>query len=160
MKKYTDMTVQERKAEYASVLAAYEKQKDMGLQLNMARGKPSRQQLDMVTEMSGILVKPEDFISDGIDSRNYGNVDGLPAAKVLFADILGCKPEQCFVGGNASLQLMYDAIAKAYTNGLLHSEKPWCKLDTVKWLCPAPGYDRHFKVTESFGFELITVPMT
>ena len=160
MKKYTDMTVQERKAEYASVLAAYEKQKDMGLQLNMARGKPSRQQLDMVTEMSGILVKPEDFISDGIDSRNYGNVDGLPAAKALFADILGCKPEQCFVGGNASLQLMYDAIAKAYTNGLLHSEKPWCKLDTVKWLCPAPGYDRHFKVTESFGFELITVPMT
>ncbi len=160
MKKYTDMTVQERKAEYASVLAAYEKQKDMGLQLNMARGKPSRQQLDMVTEMSGILVKPEDFISDGIDSRNYGNVDGLPAAKALFADILGCKSEQCFVGGNASLQLMYDAIAKAYTNGLLHSEKPWCKLDTVKWLCPAPGYDRHFKVTESFGFELITVPMT
>ena len=160
MKKYTDMTVQERKAEYASVLAAYEKQKDMGLQLNMARGKPSRQQLDMVTEMSGILVKPEDFISDGIDSRNYGNVDGLPAAKALFADILGCKPEQCFVGGNASLPLMYDAIAKAYTNGLLHSEKPWCKLDTVKWLCPAPGYDRHFKVTESFGFELITVPMT
>lgn len=160
MKKYTDMTVQERKAEYASVLAAYEKQKDMGLQLNMARGKPSRQQLDMVTEMSSILVKPEDFISDGIDSRNYGNVDGLPAAKALFADILGCKPEQCFVGGNASLQLMYDAIAKAYTNGLLHSEKPWCKLDTVKWLCPAPGYDRHFKVTESFGFELITVPMT
>lgn len=160
MKKYTDMTVQERKAEYASVLADYEKQKDMGLQLNMARGKPSRQQLDMVTEMSSILVKPEDFISDGIDSRNYGNVDGLPAAKALFADILGCKPEQCFVGGNASLQLMYDAIAKAYTNGLLHSEKPWCKLDTVKWLCPAPGYDRHFKVTESFGFELITVPMT
>lgn len=160
MKKYTDMTVQECKAEYASVLAAYEKQKDMGLQLNMARGKPSRQQLDMVTEMSSILVKPEDFISDGIDSRNYGNVDGLPAAKALFADILGCKPEQCFVGGNASLQLMYDAIAKAYTNGLLHSEKPWCKLDTVKWLCPAPGYDRHFKVTESFGFELITVPMT
>lgn len=160
MKKYTDMTVQERKAEYASVLAAYEKQKDMGLQLNMARGKPSRQQLDMVTEMSSILVKPEDFVSDGIDSRNYGNVDGLPAAKALFADILGCKPEQCFVGGNASLQLMYDAIAKAYTNGLLHSEKPWCKLDTVKWLCPAPGYDRHFKVTESFGFELITVPMT
>lgn len=160
MKKYTDMTAQERKAEYASVLAAYEKQKDMGLKLNMARGKPSRQQLDMVTEMSSILVKPEDFISDGIDSRNYGNVDGLPAAKALFADILGCKPEQCFVGGNASLQLMYDAIAKAYTNGLLHSEKPWCKLDTVKWLCPAPGYDRHFKVTESFGFELITVPMT
>ena len=160
MMKYTEMTARQRQAEYDAVLTDYEKQKALGLKLNMARGKPSRQQLDMVTEMSGILVKPEDFISDGIDSRNYGNVDGLPAAKALFADILGCKPEQCFVGGNASLQLMYDAIAKAYTNGLLHSEKPWCKLDAVKWLCPAPGYDRHFKVTESFGFELITVPMT
>ena len=160
MMKYTEMTAQQRKAEYAAVLAEYEKQKALGLKLNMARGKPGREQLDMVTELSNILVKPEDFISDGIDSRNYGNVDGLPAAKVLFADILGCKPEQCFVGGNASLQLMYDTVAKAYTNGLLHSEKPWSKLKKVKWLCPAPGYDRHFKVTQSLGAELITVPMT
>lgn len=160
MMKYTEMTAQQRQAEYAAVLAEYEKQKSLGLKLNMARGKPGREQLDMVTEMSNILVKPEDFISDGIDSRNYGNVDGLPAAKALFADILGCKPEQCFVGGNASLQLMYDTVAKAYSNGLLHSEKPWSKLEKVKWLCPAPGYDRHFKVTQSFGAELITVPMT
>ncbi len=160
MMKYTEMTAQQRQTEYAAVLAEYEKQKSLGLKLNMARGKPGREQLDMVTEMSNILVKPEDFISDGIDSRNYGNVDGLPAAKALFAEILGCKPEQCFVGGNASLQLMYDAISKAYTHGMLHSEKPWSKLDKVKWLCPAPGYDRHFKVTQSFGAELITVPMT
>ena len=160
MMKYTDMTAQQRKAEYAAVLAEYEKQKALGLKLNMARGKPGREQLDMVTDLCNILVKPEDFISDGIDSRNYGNVDGLPAAKALFADILGCKPEQCFVGGNASLQLMYDTVAKAYSNGLLHSEKPWSKLEKVKWLCPAPGYDRHFMVTQSFGAELITVPMT
>lgn len=160
MMKYTEMTVQQRKAEYAAVLAEYEKQKALGLKLNMARGKPGREQLDMVTDLCNILVKPEDFIFDGIDSRNYGNVDGLPAAKALFADILGCKPEQCFVGGNASLQLMYDTVAKAYSNGLLHSEKPWSKLEKVKWLCPAPGYDRHFKVTQSFGAELITVPMT
>ena len=160
MMKYTEMTVQQRKAEYAAVLAEYEKQKALGLKLNMARGKPGREQLDMVTDLCNILVKPEDFISDGIDSRNYGNVDGLPAAKALFADILGCKPEPCFVGGNASLQLMYDTVAKAYSNGLLHSEKPWSKLEKVKWLCPAPGYDRHFKVTQSFGAELITVPMT
>ena len=160
MMKYTEMIVQQRKAEYAAVLAEYEKQKALGLKLNMARGKPGREQLDMVTDLCNILVKPEDFISDGIDSRNYGNVDGLPAAKALFADILGCKPEQCFVGGNASLQLMYDTVAKAYSNGLLHSEKPWSKLEKVKWLCPAPGYDRHFKVTQSFGAELITVPMT
>ena len=160
MIKYTDMTAQQRKAEYSAVLADYEKQKALGLKLNMARGKPGKEQLDMVTDLCNILVKPEDFICDGIDSRNYGNVDGLPAAKELFADILGCKPEQCFVGGNASLQLMYDVIAKAYTNGLLHSDKPWSKLEKVKWLCPAPGYDRHFKVTASFGMELITVPMT
>ena len=160
MIKYTDMTAQQRKAEYSAVLADYEKQKALGLKLNMARGKPGKEQLDMVTDLCNILVKPEDFICDGIDSRNYGNVDGLPAAKELFADILGCKPEQCFVGGNASLQLMYDVIAKAYTNGLLHSDKPWSKLEKVKWLCPAPGYDRHFKVTESFGFQLVTIAMT
>lgn len=160
MMKYTEMSAQQRKAEYAAVLADYEKQKALGLKLNMARGKPGKAQLDMVMDLCNVLVKPEDFVSDGIDSRNYGNVDGLPAAKALFADILGCKPEQCFVGGNASLQLMYDAISKAYTHGLLHSEKPWSKLEKVKWLCPAPGYDRHFKVTQTFGAELITVPMT
>ena len=160
MMKYTEMTARQRQAEYDAVLTDYEKQKALGLKLNMARGKPSTEQLDMVMDMCSVLVKPEDFVSDGIDSRNYGNVDGLPAAKALFADILGCKPEQCFVGGNASLQLMYDAISKAYTHGLLHSEKPWSKLEKVKWLCPAPGYDRHFKVTQTFGAELITVPMT
>ena len=83
-----------------------------------------------------------------------------PAARRLFADILGCKPEQVFVGGNSSLQLMYDTIAKGYTHGLLHSPRPWCKEETVKWLCPAPGYDRHFRVTETFGFQLVTIPMT
>lgn len=160
MQKYTEMTLAQRQAEYAAVKAAYEAHKALGLKLNMARGKPGTDQLDLVTEMCNILVSPADFLSDGIDSRNYGNVDGLPAAKALFADILDCKPSQVFVGGNASLQLMYDAISKAYTHGLLHSEKPWCKLDKIKWLCPAPGYDRHFKVTQSFGFELLTVPMT
>ena len=107
-----------------------------------------------------MLKEPADYMDGDLDSRNYGNVDGVPAAKRMFADILGCKPEQCFVGGNSSLQLMFDTISKAYINGLLHSEKPWSKLDTVKWICPAPGYDRHFKVTQNFGFEMITVPMT
>lgn len=73
---------------------------------------------------------------------------------------LGCKPEECFIGGNASLTLMYDTVSKAYTHGMLHSEKPWCKLDGVKWLCPSPGYDRHFKITESFGFDMVIVPVT
>ncbi len=160
MKKYAEMTLAERQEEYAKVKAAYEAQKALGLKLNMARGKPGKAQLDLVTDIVNVLQKPEDFVVDGIDSRNYGELSGLPCAKKLFAEILGCKPEQCFIGGSASLQLMYDAISKAYTHGMLHSEKPWCKLDKVKWLCPAPGYDRHFKVTGSFGFEMITVPMT
>ena len=160
MKPYAQMSRAEQQQEYAAVQATYQNLKARGLKLNMARGKPGKAQLDMVTDMFNILVKPEDFMCDGIETRNYGEVAGLSAAKALFADILGCKPEQCFVGGNASLQLMYDTIAKAYTNGLLHSETPWGKLDEVKWLCPAPGYDRHFKVTESMGMTLITVPMT
>ncbi|MBQ0038431.1 MAG: aminotransferase class I/II-fold pyridoxal phosphate-dependent enzyme [Clostridiales bacterium] len=160
MKKYSDMTLAERQTEYAAVKAAFEAKKTLGLQLNMARGKPGTDQLDMVTEMCNILVTHDDFVSDGIDSRNYGNVDGLPAAKKLFAELLGCKPAQVFVGGNASLQLMFTMIAMAYSHGLLHSEKPWKELEKVKWLCPAPGYDRHFKVSQYFGMELLTVPMT
>ncbi len=160
MKKYTEMTLLERQEEYAKVKAAYEGQKALGLKLNMARGKPGTEQLDLVSGLATALTEKEDFIVDGIDARNYGEMSGLPCAKKLFAEILGCKPEQCFMGGNSSLTLMYDAIAKAYTHGMLHSEKPWCKLDTVKWICPVPGYDRHFKVTGSFGFEMITVPMT
>ena len=157
---YRSLSPEALRREYAEVSARFDALRELGLALNMARGKPGKAQLDMVTDMFNILVKPEDFMCDGIETRNYGEVAGLPAAKALFADILGCKPEQVFVGGNASLQLMYDAVSKAFTHGLLHSEKPWCKLDRVKWICPVPGYDRHFKVTESFGVEMINVPMT
>ena len=160
MTAYPKMSAEERKAEYAKVTKEYEDLKARGLKLNMARGKPGKAQLDLVSDIFSLMQKPEDYVSDGIDVRNYGELSGLPAAKRLFAEILGCKPEQVFVGGNASLQLMYDTISKAYTHGLLHSERPWCKEPVVKFLCPAPGYDRHFKVTESFGFELITIPMT
>ena len=160
MTAYAQMTPAERKEEYARLSREFEALKAQGLSLNMARGKPGKAQLDMVSDIFALMQKPEDYVSDGIDVRNYGELSGIPAAKRLFADILGCKPEQVFVGGNASLQLMYDTVSKACTHGLLHSEKPWCKEETVKWLCPAPGYDRHFKVTESFGFELITIPMT
>lgn len=159
-KKYTEMTLPERQAEYAALQAEFEGAKALHLALNMARGKPGREQLDMVTPIFGLLTEPEQFMSDGVETRNYGEVAGIPAARRLFADILGCQPEQVFVGGNASLQLMYDAISKAFTHGMLHSQKPWSKLDKVKWLCPVPGYDRHFKVTESFGVEMISVPMT
>ncbi len=158
--KYTEMTLAQRQAEYAAVRAAYEQQKALGLNLNMARGKPGREQLDMVMDIFDVLKTPQDYIVDGLETRNYGEVAGVPAARALFAELLGCKASQVFVGGNASLQLMYDAVSKAFTHGLLHSEKPWSKLDTVKWICPVPGYDRHFKVTQSFGVEMITVPMT
>ena len=145
---------------YEQVKAHFEDLKAKNLKLNMARGKPAKAQLDLVSDILTILSDPADCISDGIDVRNYGELTGIPEAKVYFADVLGCKPEECFIGGNASLTLMYDTIAKAYTHGLLHSEKPWCKLDKVKFLCPCPGYDRHFKITESFGIEMINVPMT
>ena len=158
--KYTEMTLAQRQAEYAAVRAAYEQQKSLGLNLNMARGKPGRDQLDMVMDIFDVLKTPQDYIIDGVETRNYGEVAGIPAARALFAELLGCKASQVFVGGNASLQLMYDAVSKAFTHGLLHSEKPWCKLDKVKWICPVPGYDRHFKVTQSFGVEMISVPMT
>lgn len=161
MTAYTNMSHEELQKELAAASQEFEKLKSLGLKLNMARGKPGKAQLDMVSEgLLSVFNKPEDFVSDGIDCRNYGELGGLPAAKRLFADILGCKPEQVFVGGNASLQLMYDAICKAYTHGLLHSQRPWCREEKLKWLCPAPGYDRHFTVTGSFGFEMVTIPMT
>lgn len=157
---YRSMSRSEQREELQKQQANLEALKAKGLKLDMSRGKPGKAQLDLVSDILTVLTDPADCIVDGTDVRNYGILAGLPAAKALFADVLGCRPEECFIGGTASLTLMYDTIAKAYTHGLLHSEKPWCKLDKVKFLCPAPGYDRHFKITESFGFELITVEMT
>ena len=157
---YMALSAAEWQQEYDKVSAEYESWKAKGLKLNMARGKPSKQQLDLVSGILTALTSAEECVDNGVDARNYGELKGLESARKLFADILGCKTSQVFAGGNSSLQLMYDTVSKAYTHGLLHSEKPWCKEESVKWLCPAPGYDRHFKVTESFGFELITIPMT
>ena len=160
MTAYSKMNREELQAAYAEQQKKFEELKAQGLNLNMARGKPGKAQLDLVSDIFSIQLTTEDFNIDGFDARNYGELTGLPAARRLFADILGCKAEQVFAGGNSSLQLMYDTVSKAYTHGMLHSARPWCKEETIKWLCPAPGYDRHFKVTESFGFELITIPMT
>ncbi len=161
MSAYQDMSREELRQSFDQAFKEFEQLKGLGLKLNMARGKPGKQQLDMVSEgLFGVFQKPEDFVDGGVDCRNYGELSGLPGARRLFAEILGCKPEQVFVGGNASLQLMYDSISKAVTHGLLHSQRPWKEEKGLKWLCPAPGYDRHFKVVESFGFELVTIPMT
>ena len=157
---YSQMSAEERKAEYARLQKDFDDLKAKGLNLNMARGKPSKQQIDQANGLFDLMRDPADYVADGIDVRTYGELAGIPAARRLFAEVLGCRPEQVFVGGNSSLQLMYDTICKAYTHGLLRSPRPWCKEETVKWLCPVPGYDRHFKVTETFGFELVAIPMT
>ena len=157
---YMDLSAAAWQQEYDKVSAEYECWKAKGLKLNMARGKPGKKQLELSNSLLTVLSDPADCIVSGVDARNYGELKGLASARALFAELLGCKDSQVFVGGNASLQLMYDTVSKAYTHGLLHSEKPWCKEESIKWLCPAPGYDRHFKITESFGFELITIPMT
>ena len=157
---YMDLSAAAWQQEYDKVSAEYESWKAKDLKLNMARGKPGKKQLELSNSLLTVLSDPADCIVSGVDARNYGELKGLESARALFAELLGCKVSQVFVGGNASLQLMYDTVSKAYTHGLLHSEKPWCKEENIKWLCPAPGYDRHFKITESFGFELITIPMT
>ena len=145
---------------YDTELAKFEACKEKGLKLDMSRGKPSKTQLDVAADILSVITAPEDCFDGAIDARNYGELAGLPSARAYWADVLGCKPEQTIVGGAASLNLMYDMIARAYSHGLLDSPKPWCKEEKVKFLCPSPGYDRHFRITQFFGAELITVPMT
>ena len=160
MQPYSSKNTAELEQELQKVRADYEKCKMQGLQLNIARGKPSKAQLDVVSDILSTIRDGSACIVDGVDTRNYGELAGLQCARVYWADILGCKPEQTFCGGSSSLNLMFDVISRAYTHGLLHSKQPWCKEEKVKFLCPSPGYDRHFRVTEFFGAELITVPMT
>lgn len=157
---YTEMSKSQIQEEYKVLCDRFSAWKTQGLKLNMARGKPGAEQLDIVSDILGCFVNPSDCLVDGIDARNYGELAGLPVARAFWADVLGCKPQQTFLGGTSSLTLMFDVIARAYSHGLLHSERPWCKEETVKFLCPSPGYDRHFRITETFGAELITVPMT
>lgn len=159
MKPYRDLTAQERTELLARLRQEFDVLKTKNLKLNMARGKPGKEQLKLVSGVMDAMTQEDDYMSDGIDVRNYGELSGLPCAKRLWADILGCREDEVFVGGNASLNLMYDVICKAYVYGLNHSVRPWCKEEKVKFLCPVPGYDRHFTITESFGFEMINIPM-
>ena len=161
MVNYNQLSEVELKQQYSAVNAHFEECKGQNLKLNMARGKPSKLQLDLVSDILTVLTDAQVCSNvGGIDARNYGELEGLPCAREYWADVLGCKPEETYVGGSSSLTLMYDVISKAFTHGLRGSDKPWCKEDVVKFLCPSPGYDRHFKITESFGAELITIPMT
>lgn len=136
----------------------YDKFKAMNLQLNMARGKPSPEQLDLSMDMLDVLDSKSDL--KGIDDyRNYGILDGIPEAKELFSKMLGVSEDEIIIGGNASLNLMYDIIADSYAFGV-NGSTPWCKLDKIKFLCPVPGYDRHFAICEKFGIEMINIPTT
>lgn len=157
---YHSMSAAQLADELALQRTRYDACKAQNLKLNLSRGKPSKQQLDAVSDLLGVISSGEDCFDDGLDTRNYGDLAGIPSARKYWADVLGCKPEQTFVGGCASLNLMFDVIARAYSHGLLHSKQPWSTEENVRFLCPSPGYDRHFRITEFFGAELITVPMT
>ena len=158
--KYTDMSKEELLALKESLNKEYAEAKAKGLALDMSRGKPSAKQLDVSLGLLDTINSSSDLKAlDGTDCRNYGVLDGIPEAKKLMADMMGTTPDHVIVYGNASLNIMYDQISRAYTHGIL-GNTPWCKLDKVKFLCPVPGYDRHFAITERFGIEMINIPMS
>ena len=160
MTSYQEMSKEQLLQEKTALEAEYAKIKEMGLSLDMSRGKPAAEQLDLSmgildTVDAKSVVKSE----NGTDLRNYGVLDGIPEVKKLIGDMVGAKPENVIVYGNSSLNIMYDQIARAEIFGIC-GNTPWCKLDKVKFLCPVPGYDRHFAITEEFGIEMINIPMT
>lgn len=159
MSEYASFSKERLEKEKKLLQKSYEEFKAKNLKLNMSRGKPGKDQLDLSLEILDCINSDESCKSKGgADCRNYGLLDGIPEAKELFAKMLEVDPSEIIIGGNSSLNMMYDTIARAMTHGIL-GEKPWCKLDKVKFLCPSPGYDRHFAVTEHFGIELVTVDM-
>ena len=154
------MSKEELLALKESLNKEYAEAKAKGLALDMSRGKPSAKQLDVSLGLLDTINSSSDLKAlDGTDCRNYGVLDGIPEAKKLMADMMGTTPDHVIVYGNASLNIMYDQISRAYTHGIL-GNTPWCKLDKVKFLCPVPGYDRHFAITERFGIEMINIPMS
>ncbi|MCR4904326.1 MAG: aminotransferase class I/II-fold pyridoxal phosphate-dependent enzyme [Butyrivibrio sp.] len=157
---YVEMSQDELKEEIKSLKEIYKKYQDMELSLDMSRGKPCREQLDLSMGMMDTLNSEADLsCEDGTDCRNYGVLSGIHEAKVLIGDMMENNPDNIIIYGNSSLNVMYDTISRAMTHGIM-GNTPWCKLDKVKFLCPAPGYDRHFGITQYFGIEMITVPMT
>ena len=159
MKKYTEMTREELLAQKEELEAAYQKIKEAGVKLDMSRGRPEKRQLDLADGMLQVLNVGDDcFTEGGMDCRNYGGPVGIPEARALMAEIMEVRPDQVIVCGNASLSIMFDMVSRSFTHGVLGAV-PWAKLDRVKFLCPAPGYDRHFGITEYFGVEMIPIPM-
>ena len=159
MNSYLKMTKEELKAEFEKVKKEYAHLTTLGLHLDMSRGKPGADQMDLSKRIFDLVGNDLGFKNkDGVDCRNYGGLDGLVELKELFAGILGLLPSQIIVGGNSSLNMMYDTIAQAMTHGL--GGEPWMKQGDIKFICPVPGYDRHFAITEHFGIKMIAVPNT
>lgn len=157
---YNNLSNEELNEELNNLKAEYAKICETEINLDMSRGKPGPDQLELTMGMFDILNSSSELIaSNGLDCRNYGLLDGIPEAKKMMADIMEVSPENVIVYGNASLNIMYDSVSRAFTHGIM-GETPWCKLDKVKWLCPVPGYDRHFAITEYFGIEMINIPMS
>ena len=159
MSDYFKMSKEELAAEFSAVRSEYEYWRSLHLSLDMSRGKPGFDNMDLSEKMFDLVGNDTGFKNiSGIDCRNYGGLDGLTELKNLFASILELEPDQIIVGGNSSLNMMFDTIAQAMTHGM--GGEPWGRQDGLKFLCPVPGYDRHFAITEYFGFELIPVPTT
>ena len=159
MKPYSQLSKEELTALKEELEKQFEDVKGKGLKLDMSRGKPSKAQLDLSNGMMDILNSQVDLVSsDGVDCRNYGILDGISDARKLLADMSEVPERNILIYGNSSLNVMFDTVARAMTHGFLGST-PWCKLDKVKFLCPVPGYDRHFGITEFFGIEMINVPL-
>ena len=156
MKEYESMTKQELQEEYQAVLAQYQSYQAKGLKLDMSRGKPCAEQLEL---SNGLLTQNQYIGENGEDSRNYGLLAGMPQARRLFAELMGVEEKEVIVGGNSSLTLMYYMIDMGWRVGFADSDHPWRTEKKFKFLCPVPGYDRHFAITEYFGFEMLPVPM-
>lgn len=159
MVNFQEMTKEQLLQEKESLEAAYREYQKRGLALNMARGKPATAQLDLSSPILDALKAEDDFKSVDGDVRNYGVLDGITEAREFMAQIMGCDKNEVIMGGNASLTLMFDMVCRSFTHGVM-GNTPWYKLDKVKFLCPVPGYDRHFAITEHFGIEMINIPMT
>lgn len=159
MKRYSEMSKNELMSEKAALEAKYKEFQSAGLKLDMSRGKPGSDQLDLSMPLLDVINSSSDCKTDeNFDCRNYGILDGIPAIKKMFADILGVTPDEVMVGGNASLNMMFDTISCFMTKGI-GGCKPWMQQGGIKFLCPVPGYDRHFGITEYYGIEMINVPM-